>query len=157
MSKGNTSSILTSAPKPDTPMLNNVQLNVLVEKIFSRVLDLAQTRPLHLRHSDGYEFETVDLNAVSNVPDLDEFLSAYTEEDIKFNVLNHTCPVCLISFEQAKFVVRHFVHEHALTKPAYKCANCNEFMPIDDYLRHLLLLDGKHTSRFWGKNIYFKY
>jgi hypothetical protein len=142
----------------NSTLLNNSQLNALADKIYTRVLDLAQSRPLHFStQANQFELESLDLARIRsvsthNVPDLSVFLPPDDALEVKYNVLNHTCPICLASFEQAKFLVNHFTQQHVMNKPAHKCLICNEFMTLDEYFRHILVVDEKHSTRFLRNN-----
>lgn len=151
----------------DRTVLNNAQMNTLVDRVFARVLDLAQARRIHFNAARSqYELETLDVATIRhahvlNKPSLDRFLpptdaAAAADDDkndIKFTVLNHTCPVCLVSFECAQFLVRHFTNAHVLAKPTYKCSVCTgeiKYMSIDDYFRHCFS-DEEHLTWFFGE------
>jgi hypothetical protein len=141
----------------DRSVLNNAQLNVLVDQVFNRVLELAQTRPIQYNPlSKQFEIETIDVKCLENVndhniPQLEKFLPDESGTDIKFMVFNHTCPICLVSFENSKFLVRHFTSEHVVAKPTYKCPICTEdkYMSIDDYFKHGFS-DETHLDFFLG-------
>lgn len=142
----------------DRTVLNNAQLNVLVDKVFARVLDLAHTRRINFNSlNNQYELETLDLERIENsrslnTPRLDRFLPDDPLTDIKFMVFNHTCPICLASFENAQFLVRHFNNQHVLAKPTYRCSVCTDeikYMSIDDYFRHCFC-DDEHLNWFLG-------
>lgn len=143
----------------DRTVINNAQLNALVDQVFTRVLDKAKTRLVHYNAlTDKYDLETLDVARVANARtqntvNLERFLPDEPSVDIKFTVFNHTCPICLASFEHAQFLLRHFTTDHVLGKPVYKCTICSDeisYMPLDEFFRHCFI-DEKHLNWFLGK------
>ena len=143
----------------NTGVINNnisKEFNMLVDKVYSKILDLAKDKNIfHLASNassnnandggyDGseYEIRMEEENQNAYAPQ-----NILTSNTILYGILKHTCLNCSKSYEQAKCLRRHFILEHIVYKPTYQCSHCmgdhQSIYELDKYLQHLLT---KHNT-----------
>jgi hypothetical protein len=115
---------------------NSTQLDILIEKIYSKIVDLARKRELKqdiIKATKNIDHDSASLSESINKENHND---VHLEIEDKFELFKHTCPLCVKSYESQKYLRRHFMIEHLLSKPIYE--HNGEYFELDDYLIQLI-------------------
>lgn len=132
----------------------DTELTDLVDRVYTKILDMAKDKTLTGGGASTYTWHSAELDkylSQSEVSMDEENRRAYPPHNILINnnivytILKHTCLNCSKSFEQAKALRRHFILEHIVHKPTYRCDTCSSgaddmehVYELDKYLVHVL-------------------
>lgn len=128
----------------------DMDMDTLCDRVYTRILDLAKDK--HILQTGQNDSVIDKFLSQSEISMEEENRRAYapasilTNNNIVYGVLKHTCLNCSKSFEQAKHLRRHFILEHIVYKPTYKCDFCesirgpsiDNIYDLDSLLIHLL-------------------
>jgi hypothetical protein len=118
-----------------------LDMDSLVEKVYSRFLDLAKhKRMFYNPETSLYDFEPVHYSS-NNHQDTQFNLDNYLSYQNEYNIFKHTCLVCVKAFDSAKHLLKHFVTVHIGQAPMYNCkvTECSQSaipLDLDHYLKH---------------------
>lgn len=125
------------------------ELDQFVDKVYSKVVDLAQKKnvPFEPTQPDTSELDVGEneTSCVDNVVRLEDYLNL--DDDYQLPTFNNTCPICFKSYERAQFLIEHFNREHLINRPLYECSICNDHFKLDDYVTHLIS-DAQHRDKY---------
>jgi hypothetical protein len=128
--------------KMTTETLNeSSDMDSLVEKIYSRVMDLARHKHMFYNsETSRYDLEPVHYSS-TNHQDTQFNLDGYLSHPNEYNIFKHTCLVCVKTFDSAKYLLKHFITVHVGQAPSYQCKvpDCVQntaHIDLDQYVRH---------------------
>lgn len=124
--------------------LNDIELDSLVDRVYTKFLDLAQTQRLFLNPSTNeYDLEPVYDPSETSTNDQDlnstDLLDYYlSNNENTFSIHRHSCLHCNKSFEKAKYLLRHFILVHLIEQQTHECHFCpkNSYFELDEFIKH---------------------